>query len=494
VTTKSEDDDAKDGKDAPSSLDPTDPRARRRAHRATTKDGLGEGEATKEKLPATVVEFVDDEGVTRRVDLAYLVPVAQRLEGDGRYADAFQRAFGSREITTQRLAEAIGAFVRTIRSNESPYDRYAAGDRDAISVSARRGLALFRGKAGCADCHVLGHGSRARLTDDRFHVTGIVARAFGGPGGLTDMHSAAKRATVDRGRARLTESSNEERAFKTPTLRDVASRAPYMHDGSLATLEDVVRYYARGAVPDPTLDRELKGFEVSEAESRDLVEFLKTLSSDHQPGLAPDYDGRAATTKVRILDVKRRPIAGLRVRVVPAGDRLPGDVPIASPELVLETDAKGVVEFAPPRRTHARLVLPSDLRAPLGEWIPDTCDKLDVVLPVEGRATLVLTVVRPEDALPRFSAKVAPVGEEAMRRGTTSIPASLAVAFQRRAVVFEREGSVPVGSATVVRYSAWIPANAPDEATMSFPCGTGRVTKAVDLRPGRETRIDLRDL
>src|SRR5262249_30286179 len=152
------------------------------------------------------------------------------------------------------------------------------------------------------------------------------------------------------------------RAFRTPSLRDVARRGPWMHDGSMKALADVVRHYANGAVPDPHLDPLLvKGFDASKQDVEDLVAFLETLTSDFRPGLAPDCAIRAKTTRVRLLDDAGRPMAGLHVRAVPAGDGLPGDVPLTSPELDLRSDEEGRIEFAPPRRTHTRLVLPEGL-------------------------------------------------------------------------------------------------------------------------------------
>src|SRR5207245_6968082 len=121
------------------------------------------------------VTLVDDQGRDHTVDLRKMTPVADLVERDGRYGEAFQAAFGSRRVTTARLAESVGAFVRSVRHKPAAYDRYALGDRGALSEAEHRGLELFRGRAGCAACHRL-TGSPAPLTDDLFHNTGVSAR------------------------------------------------------------------------------------------------------------------------------------------------------------------------------------------------------------------------------------------------------------------------------------------------------------------------------
>lgn len=495
-TSEGKKDDSKDSKDSKDEKESKDGKESKDAKASSGAKPAGTPTAPsgdKPRLPPNVVAYRDDEGRRRTIDLTHLVPVAERVEEDGRYAEAFQAAFGSARVTTSRVSEAIGSFVRSIRSTESPFDRFHAGDEAALSPAAQRGLRLFRGKATCAQCHVLGHG-HAALTDGRFHVTGVVARTFGGPAGLPDADRMKDKDSVDRGRGRFSEASTEERAFKTPTLRDVAKRGPYMHDGTLPSLEDVVRFYARGAVPDPSLDPVLKGFEVSDAEVRDLVAFLESLSGDVPPGLAPDFRERAKTTRVRILDASRRPIAGLAVRAVPAGDRLPGDVPMLSPERDLVTDADGAFEFVPPRRTHTRLLLPDGLRAPQGEWIPDSCAEHEIVLPVAGRVDLLLVLVRPEEVPSRLSITLPPQGEAALHRGAKAgAPPTVAAAMNARTVVFQREGTAPLGKVTLARYRAWVPEGAPAEGLLTIPSGTGRITKPVSLVAGRETRIDLRD-
>jgi cytochrome c peroxidase len=185
--------------------------------------------------------------------------VLDRLRRDPGCAGLFQAAFG-REPNAEDLARALASYVRTIRSGGSPYDRYLNGDRDALSAEARRGLTLFRGKANCITCHV-----GPNLTDERFHNTGVAW-----PDGRL----------LDEGRFAVTGKTEERGAFKTPTLREIARTAPYMHDGSLAALEDVIDYYDRGGNRNPYLDGELRALHLTAAEKVDLAEFLRSLNGD----------------------------------------------------------------------------------------------------------------------------------------------------------------------------------------------------------------------
>jgi cytochrome c peroxidase len=154
------------------------------------------------------------------------------------------------------VAAALASYVRTIRSGDSRFDRYAAGKQHALSDLEKAGLALFRGKARCNTCHI-----GPNFSDEQFHNTGIAWR----DGGLTD-------------------SGAGEGRFKVPTLREVSRTAPYMHDGSLATLEDVVDYYDRGGNPNPGLDEDLHPLHLSAEEKRALAAFLRSLSGTIREG------------------------------------------------------------------------------------------------------------------------------------------------------------------------------------------------------------------
>jgi len=132
------------------------------------------------------------------------------------------------------IAAALASYVRTIRSGDSPFDRYTAGDVRALNALERSGLALFRGRAQCSACHI-----GPNFTDETFHNTGVAWRDG---------------ALADQGRFTISGQEKDRGAFKTPTLRAIALTKPYMHDGSLATLDDVVEFYSKGGRANPHLD------------------------------------------------------------------------------------------------------------------------------------------------------------------------------------------------------------------------------------------------
>ena len=449
---------------------------------ATGAPGWLGGESTGGDVPPELAP--DPKDPARTVSL-----VADRVNKDGRYGPAFILAFGSPHVTTARLARAISAFVESIRSTESAYDRFVAGDERALSASARRGLELFRGKAACTTCHAM-DGAHASFTDDRYHVTGIAMRAsITQP--VEDADGRRVRAPYDAGRFLTTRNPKESGAFKTPTLRDVAARAPYMHDGSLATLGDVVRHYAKGAFADPNLDPALRGFDATPVDVADLSAFLESLSSETRPGAAPAWPARATKQSVRFLDAKGRPLAGLRVRIVPAGDVLPGAVTPDEVDRFATSDAKGTITFAPTRGTHARLDLPDGLRMPQGPLVPDVCDALTVRLPVEGTTTLVVSSRVTDESLAKVAAVSAPDALslpmfETLRR----FEPARAEAICRRTTTFRAEGSVVVADRKVTRYRAWVPVGAAERAIVEVPSATSRRVFELRLVEGAETRVD----
>lgn len=418
--------------------------------------------------------------------------VAERVEKDGRYDEAFEAAFGTRQVNTARIAKAISAFVESIRSTVSPYDRFVAGDAKAISESAKRGLALFEGRANCNQCHLVNsaRGGRAPFTDQEFHDTGISAR------------SAARRAVTpvpvaaldyDDGRAVMSRSRTDRGAFKTPTLRDVALRAPYMHDGSLRSLTDVVRHYARGGFKDDALDPRVKKFDATSGDVRDLVAFLESLSGDVRPAIAPEPPVRAATTKLRFVDATGKPIEGLPVRLDPAGDSLPGDIPLLSRTLTLQTDETGRVAYSPGRRTHMRLSVPREVGAPKqGAWIPDSCRELTLTLPVAGRATLLVALPLGAPVAKGLVAnteltELSDYGRSMLSRYA---PETLA-ALRRKVATFTLEGVVDIDGRTYARYATWIPAGAPDKALVEIPLPSRTTSHAVALVAGKESKVDI---
>ena len=184
--------------------------------------------------------------------------VVKKLNQITGYRDQFQKVFGT-DVTADGIANAIASYERTILCGDSPYDRFKAGDHAALSDAAQRGMKLFFGKAKCSACHS-GH----NFTDNAFHNIGI-------PG-------------TDDGRTVISKALGDKGAFKTPTLRDIGKSGPYMHDGSLATLEDVVAHYVKGGTQNPHLDEEIYPLKLSAEETADLIAFLKDgLSSSSYP-------------------------------------------------------------------------------------------------------------------------------------------------------------------------------------------------------------------
>ncbi len=198
-----------------------------------------------------------------------------RLQADPSYRADFERAFGPGQVTIGKIKKALASFERTLLSGNSPFDRYQyGGDRTALSPAAVRGLAVFLDtrKGNCASCHTIGP-KYALFTDGKFHNIGVGVNE---EGNLTDL-----------GRYGESKLEIEKGAFKTPTLRNVARSAPYMHDGSLKTLSDVVDYYAGGGNSNPYLDKRIKDMHISGPERADLVAFLEALSGDEPPNAGP---------------------------------------------------------------------------------------------------------------------------------------------------------------------------------------------------------------
>lgn len=196
-----------------------------------------------------------------------------KLAKDAEYRRMFTEAFGSPDVTMGRVEKSLASFERTILSGNSAFDRFQyGGDPKALTLEEARGLALFLdpNKGNCAACHTIGP-KYALFTDGKFHNIGVGVDDEGHP--------------KDIGRVHETTVQSDTGAFKTPTLRNVARTAPYMHDGSLATLEQVVDFYAGGGNSNPYLDREIRVIHLSGQERRDLVSFLKSLTGELPPGL-----------------------------------------------------------------------------------------------------------------------------------------------------------------------------------------------------------------
>ncbi len=191
------------------------------------------------------------------------------------YQAAFDKAFGQGPITVDKVEKAIASFERTVLSGNSPFDKYQyGGDKKAMSAAAIRGLAVFKDKAkgNCATCHTIEE-KYALFSDGKFHNIGE---------GLD-----AKGELKDQGRYGETKAEEDRGAFRTPTLRNIAKTAPYMHDGSVKTLKDVVDFYVGGGTSNPHLDKEIKELKLSKTERQDLVAFLEALTGDMPANSGP---------------------------------------------------------------------------------------------------------------------------------------------------------------------------------------------------------------
>lgn len=218
--------------------------------------------------------------------------VVANIAGDAEYQRMFQAAYGSAP-TYDAVAKAIAAFERTLVFLDAPFDRFLAGDADAIPEQAKRGWELFNGKARCASCHTL-NPSNPSGSDSRFHNVGVSARnqnfemlasqalaALSGQGGLEAVDRLALQTDMtELGRFLVTKDYADIGAFKTPQLRNIALTAPYMHDGSMRTLWDVMDHYNRGGEANPYLDGGIEPLALSQAEINELVAFLFTLTDD----------------------------------------------------------------------------------------------------------------------------------------------------------------------------------------------------------------------
>lgn len=218
--------------------------------------------------------------------------LVSRVSSIKEYQTTFRRVFRRKGITLDTIAKAIAAYERSLVSENSPFDRFIAGDKKAITEGQRKGWQLFKGKAKCIECHAFSPSS-AIFTDFKFHNTGLVSREKTFPElerradeiianmqGTDPGLLAHKPELSDLGRFLVTRQRKDLGAFKTPTLRDVELTGPYMHNGSIKTLIDVVRFYNQGGVHNPMLDKKISPLNLSEQEISQLVEFLRALTSD----------------------------------------------------------------------------------------------------------------------------------------------------------------------------------------------------------------------
>jgi len=229
-------------------------------NRAWGKSEFWDGRApTLEAQVIVPVTNADEMGMT--VDR-----VVQTVQGIKGYAPRFATAFGDATINFDRIAKAIATFERTIVSGDSAFDHYLAGDKSALTKQQKDGLDFFNRKGECAECH-----SGPNLTTEKFANLGI---------GMDRMNP-------DPGREVVTKKRGDFGKFKIPTLRDLAHRAPYMHDGRFKTLGEVLDLYAKGGLLNPHLDTRLTPFFLDEQTKRDLLAFLDSLNGEGWQKIAP---------------------------------------------------------------------------------------------------------------------------------------------------------------------------------------------------------------
>jgi cytochrome c peroxidase len=216
--------------------------------------------------------------------------LAARVAELAEYGPLFAQAFGSAEVTAPRIGQAIASFERTLVALNAPIDRFLSGDQDAISASAKQGWELFNGKARCNTCHGWVQ-AFPLFTDELYHNIGVGVKSVDFSGVAAKAAGAKSAEDIDAlalqnaeasalGRFLVTRELKDMGAFKTPQLRNVALTAPYMHDGSEATLADVIEFYDRGGEPNPYLDGGIRPLGLTSEEKASLVELLNTLTSD----------------------------------------------------------------------------------------------------------------------------------------------------------------------------------------------------------------------
>ncbi len=241
--------------------------------------------------------------------LANYEPILEIIRKDSYYPAAFQSIFGVKgdKVTIDHIAKAIASFERTLVSGNSPFDRYYfKGQTEAMTDAQIRGFNLFVGQGRCVSCHVIEQ-DQALFTDGRFHNIGVginqiqqdvprLTKAFleaKNQGGNVDVMVLSDKKASELGRFAVTDELNQIGAFKTPTLRNVELTAPYMHDGSLKTLKDVMNHYNNGGVTkagdrvNDFLSGGIRSLNLTDAQLEDLVAFMKALTSPKYASPAP---------------------------------------------------------------------------------------------------------------------------------------------------------------------------------------------------------------
>jgi cytochrome c peroxidase len=196
-----------------------------------------------------------------------LATAVSRLKANEGYKQAFIKAFPKEGLTEANILKAIATFERTIVTGDTPFDRWVRGDDKAIPESASRGFVLFNGKALCMTCH-----TGWNFTDNKFHDIGLP--------------------TKDTGRAGVTGKAEDTHAMRTPGLREITARAPYMHDGSLGSMAAVLMHYVSGGVKRPTRSPLVRPLNLNKQEIEDLAAFMQSLNSSGGTVALPNLPAR----------------------------------------------------------------------------------------------------------------------------------------------------------------------------------------------------------
>jgi cytochrome c peroxidase len=241
-------------------------------------------------------------------------PIVKIVRADPEYVSAFEEVFGTEPdaITMDEVTKAIAAFERTQVAGDSPFDRYwFAGRNDALTDAQKRGFDLFVNEGRCVSCHVIEQ-TQALFTDNRFHNVGVGINAIQSDVpelageflhadatlAEVDVEVLSDKRTSELGRFAVSRGFDDLGAFKTPTLRNVAVTAPYMHDGSLKTLREVMEHYNNGGVTEPTdpvndfLSGGIRPLDLTDEQIADLVAFMEALTS-------PEYAHLPTSTGIR---------------------------------------------------------------------------------------------------------------------------------------------------------------------------------------------------
>jgi cytochrome c peroxidase len=216
---------------------------------------------------AQSLEAPASEQLSNITDMAHSPEALEaKLKDNSIYRAMFERAYGPGTITKAKLTNALAVFQRLILSGNSLFDKYTyLGNPRALSQSAVHGLELFTRRANCATCHQIGK-QYALFTDGKFHNLGVGS---------------------DPGRYSVTKAEADRGAFKTPTLRNITQTRPYMHDGSLSSLTEVVEFYSAGGRRNPNLSKLIRPLDLSAQDKIDLIAFLESLSGEPAPHIGP---------------------------------------------------------------------------------------------------------------------------------------------------------------------------------------------------------------